>query len=314
VIGQAAGLAISVVGLWRALPRLSRPSLNVCRLLLIGGLPFFVWQAALVVYGQVDSVLLSYLTNYAVVGWYVAAYRVVTVPIFVPTVLMTVAFPALSAAAGDPARFNGILRRAVQVVLLATMPMALGIVLLPDRIVQALHWSAPFQNSILPIMLLAPSFPLIAVDMMVGTALGALDRQRQWAMTAVAAAVLNPSLNLILIPYTQHRFGNGAIGASVVTTTTELFMMVVGLWLLPRGVLGRQTAGWALRCLGACLVMAVVVVLLRGANLLVPVGAGAVTYVAASLLLGTLSLRDVRAALRALVDRAHLASRGEESV
>jgi O-antigen/teichoic acid export membrane protein len=305
VAGQTAGLAVNAVALWRALPRAPRPSWQACRLIFFGSLPFFVWQAALVVYGQVDSVLLSYLTNDAVVGWYVAAYRVVTMPIFVPTVLMTVVFPALSAAAGDPTRFNQILRQAVRVVLLTTVPMALGIVLLPDRIVAALHWSDSFQHSIAPIMLLAPSFPLVAVDMMIGTALSAHDRQRQWALTGVAAAVLNPSLNLLAIPYMQHRFGNGAIGAAAVTTITELFMLVVGLWLLPRGSLGRSTGTWALRCMGASLAMAAAVVPLRGFFIAVPIAAGVLVYGAASLALRTLSPSDVRSALGHLVDRTH---------
>jgi O-antigen/teichoic acid export membrane protein len=308
IAGQTAGLAVSAVSLWRALPHLPGPTWRICRMLLIGGLPFFVWQAALAVYGQVDSVILSYLTNDAVVGWYVAAYRIVTLPIFVPTVLMTVAFPALSAAVRDPERFNAITRRAIQVVLLTTTPMALGIMLLPDRIVHALHWSDTFQHSILPIVLLAPSFPLVAVDMMIGTALTARDRQKQWALTGVAAAVLNPTLNLILIPYTQTHYGNGAIGASIVTTVTELFMMVVGLILMPRGVLVRETAAWTVRCLGACLVMAILVVLLRGATIFFPVVIGALAYVAASVSFGTLSLSDVRGALRHVVSRAESAA------
>jgi O-antigen/teichoic acid export membrane protein len=303
VAGQAAGLLLNTVELARALPGLPRPTWRTCRLLLIGGLPFFVWQAALVVYGQIDSVLLSYLTNDAVVGWYVAAYRVVTVPIFVPTVLMTVAFPALSAAARDPRRFDTIVQRAVQVVLLTTMPMALGIMLLPDRIVQALHWSDSFQHSVLPIVLLAPSFPLVAVDMMIGTALNARDRQRQWALTGVAAALLNPALNLVLIPYTQQHLGNGAIGAAGVTTTTELFMMVVGLLLLPRGVLTRHTSGWALRCFAACLVMTAVVLPFRMSFIAIPVVVGVLAYTVASLGLGTLSPSDVRHALRQLATR-----------
>lgn len=304
VTGQFAGLVVNTIALWRALPGIPRPTMQACRLLLIGGLPFFVWQAALVVYGQIDSVLLSYLTNDAVVGWYVAAYRVVTLPIFVPTVLMTVAFPALSAAARDPERFDRIVQRAVQVVLVATMPMALGIMLLPDRIVQALHWSDSFQHSVLPIVLLAPSFPLIAVDMMIGTALNARDRQRQWAVTGVAAALLNPALNFLLIPYTQQHLGNGAIGAATVTTTTELFMMVVGLLLLPRGVLTRHTAGWAVRCFAACLVMAAIVLPFRQAFIGVPIVAGALAYVIASVGLGTLSPSDVRSAVRQLVKRS----------
>lgn len=303
VAGQAAGLTINVLALWRALPTAPRPSWQVCRFLLVGGLPFFVWQAALVVYGQIDSVLLSYLTRDAVVGWYVAAYRVVTVPIFVPTVVMTVVFPALSAAAWDPGRFARIARRAVEVVLLVTLPMALGIMLLPDRIIQVLHWSASFQHSVLPIVLLAPSFPLVAVDMIIGTALNARDRQRQWALTAVAAAILNPAMNLLAIPYTQHAFGNGAIGAAAVTTLTELFMMSVGLRLLPRGVLDRSLAAWALRCGSAGLVMVGAVLVFRSAFILVPVLVGGAVYLAVSVALGTLSLSDIRSAVRLLIGR-----------
>ena len=306
VAGQTAGLIVNVVALWRALPRAARPSQQICRLLLVGGLPFFVWQAALVVYGQIDSVLLSYLTNDAVVGWYVAAYRVVTVPIFVPTVLMTVVFPALSAASRDPARFNTIVRRAVQVVLLTTLPMTLGVMLLPDRIIHVLRWGPSFQHSLIPIVLLAPSFPLVAVDMMIGSALNAHDRQRQWALTAVAAAVLNPALNLLAIPYTQARFGNGAIGAAAVTTLTELFMMSTGLALLPPNVLGRATLHWALRCLAAGLVMAAVVIALRDMFIAVPVLAGAGVYVAASLALRTVSIADAGLLMRHLAGRSGL--------
>lgn len=302
--GQTVGLLVCAVALWRVLPQLPRPSWQVCRLLFWGGLPFFLWQAALVIYGQIDSVLLSYFTNDAVVGWYVAAYRVVTVPIFVPTVLVTIALPALSAASWDAPRFNAIVRRAVQVVLLTTLPMALGVMLLPDRIIQVLHWPATFRGSILPILLLAPSFPLVAVDMIIGTALNARDRQRQWALTAAAAAVLNPALNLFAIPYAQHQLGNGAIGAAAVTTATELFLMSAGLRLLPAGVLDRATAGWALRCVAAGLAMAAVVVPLRGAFIGVPVLAGAGVYLLASLALGTLSPSDLRSALGQLRSRA----------
>jgi O-antigen/teichoic acid export membrane protein len=303
VVGQAAGLALSAVALRRALPAAPRPSLRVGRFLLFGGLPFFVWQAALIVYGQVDSVLLSFLTNDAVVGWYVAAYKIVTVPIFVPTILMTIVFPALSAASALPDRFNPIARKALQVSLLVTLPMALGIMLLPDRIIQLLGYPATFHHSILPIILLAPSFPLVAIDMIIGTSLNARDKQRQWALTAVSAAVLNPVVNLVVIPYTQARFGNGAIGASAVTTLTEVFMMSVGLWLLPRDVLDRPTVTRCLRCLVAGLAMAAVVLPLRGAFLAVPVAVGALVYTGASLALGTLRISDLRATVEHLLAR-----------
>jgi O-antigen/teichoic acid export membrane protein len=303
VAGQAAGLALSAIALRRALPSFPRPHPRVWRLLLLSGLPFFVWQAALVVYGQVDSVLLSFLTNYAVVGWYVAAYKIVTLPIFVPTILMTVVFPALSAASGAPERFNPIARKALLVSLLVTLPMALGIMLEAGHLVRLLGYPESFQNSILPIVLLAPSFPLVAADMIIGTTLNARDRQRQWALTAVAAAVLNPALNLIAIPYTQARYGNGAIGAAAVTTLTEVFMMCVGLWLLPRGVLDRGTVLRCLGCLAAGLVMTAVILPLRSAPLLVVVAVGAATYGAAALALRIVSISEVLAVVRHLLSR-----------
>src|SRR5207253_8409442 len=66
--------------------------------------------AALLIYGQVDTVLLSLLTNDAVVGWYVAAYRFIGIPAFVPVILLTVAFPALAASQGS-ATFKMLARR-----------------------------------------------------------------------------------------------------------------------------------------------------------------------------------------------------------
>lgn len=298
--GQVAALLVGGAVLWRGIGSLPELAPGAWWRLCAGGLPFFVWQSALTVYGQIDSVLLNFLTGPAVVGWYVAAYRIVTIPVAVPAILVTVLFPALSAAAGT-APFDAITRRAVQVVVLVTLPMALGVMLLADRIIALLRYPAVFQHSVLPILLLAPGFPLIAVDMILGTALNAHDRQRQWAVTAVVAAVLNPALNLLAIPFAQSRFGNGAVGAAAVTTLTEVLMMSAGLWLLPRGVLDWTTASRCARCLVAAGAMSAVVLPLRHLQLEVPVVAGAVTYLAVSLALRTLRPHEVGEVLRHLL-------------
>src|SRR5262249_39667625 len=107
---------------------------------LLGGLPFFVWQAALLIYGQIDTILLSFLSTDAVVGWYAAAYRMLMIPVFMPTITVTVVFPALSAAANDAPQFNTIARRAVHAAAMVSIPMALGIMLLPDKIIQLLGY------------------------------------------------------------------------------------------------------------------------------------------------------------------------------
>lgn len=289
-LGVAAGIALlgRPAGLRRAIDG------RAWRAVFVGGLPFFIWQGALLVYGQIDAVILSFLSGDAVVGWYSAAYRIVTIPAFVPAILVTVLLPALAASSGDARRFAVLTRQAVRYVVLLTVPMGIGLALLPDRVVSLLGYPPAFAASIVPIVLLAPSLPLIAVDMIIGTALIAADRQRRWAVVAIVAALLNPLANLIAIPYAQAGSGNGASGAAAVTTLTELFILAAGLALLPRGVLDASVAGAAGRAIVAGLIMAVAVVATREHFIAVPIVVGAVVYLASALLLRAIRFAEIR--------------------
>jgi hypothetical protein len=122
-------------------------------------------------------------------------------------------------------------------------------------------------------------------------------------MTGVAAAFLNPVLNLVAIPYTQATLGNGAIGAAAVTTITELFMLVVALRLLPRGVLDRASVANAARCGAAGLVMAAAIWLTRDAPLPAIAIVGVAAYGACCLRLGVVSTRDLKSVRGSLLER-----------
>jgi O-antigen/teichoic acid export membrane protein len=294
VLSQSFGLMVGLVVLRRKVRLVPRMEWKVWRVILVGGLPFFIWQASLLIYGQIDAVLLSFLSTDAVIGWYSAAYRVIQIPVFIPSIVVTVVFPALSAAGKDMTVFSGIARRATHVVIMMSVPIAFGIMLLPDKLIGVLGYPDTFKHSIAPLVLLAPHIPLLCADMMLGTVLNTRDRQRQWALTGVAAAVLNPTLNFIAIPYAQSVYGNGAIGAAAITTVTEVFMLVVGLWLLPKGVFNRTSVLGAGRCLAAGLIMAVAVFVTRDLPIAVPVLLGALVYGVSCLALGAVSRDDVK--------------------
>jgi O-antigen/teichoic acid export membrane protein len=306
VISQTIGLVLVTALLAQALGRWPRPSPDprTMRLLVLGGLPFFMWQAALLVYGQVDAVLLSFLTQDAVVGWYSAAYRIVTIPLFLPTIIMTVIFPALAAASHRGEEFNAIARRAIQVVLLPSIPMVLGIMLLADKLIGFMGYPESFGHSVLPMVLLAPHIILVGVNMVIGTVLQTRERQRGWALAAIVAAILNPALNFVAITYSQRVFGNGAIGASVITTLTEVFMLGAGLSLLPRGVFGLSTIKDASRCLLAGVAMTGVVVAGRELPLPAVVAAGGAVYGLACLALGAVSLRELGQVVHHVLQRS----------
>lgn len=290
----ALGLAYSSLILLRRVRLTPSISLRLWRSLLLAGMPFFVWQAALLIYGQIDTVLLSFLTADAVVGWYSVAYRIVLIPVFIPTIVVTVIFPALSAAANDSRTFALIARRGVHVIALVSTPMALGIMLLPDKIIHLFGFPVNFDESIVPLIFLAPHLPLAAIDVMIGTVLNARDRQRQWALTGVAAAVLNPLLNLVAIPYAQATWGNGAIGAAAITTFTEVFMLLGGLRLLPSGVFGVSTLTDLAKIVLATAAMGTGVWLTRDLPIFVPIALGAAVYAAMCLATGAVSVGELK--------------------
>lgn len=294
VTSLALGIAISSLVLRPAIPMQLRLDLRVWRELTRGGLPFFVWQAALTVYSTIDIIMLKFITHDAVVGWYSAAYRIVSIPAFVPAIVMTVVFPALTASARDEKAFAALARRALHGVVIVSLPMAVGTIVVADPLLKAFGYPDAFVNSVLPIQLLALHIPLVAVDTLIGTILAASDRQSKWAMTGVAAAFLNPAMNLIAIPFSQQTFGNGAIGAAAITTMTELFMLVFGLRLLPRGVFDANTTVRIAKAGLAAALMAILVSTVRDLGLVVPVIVGVLSYGAAAVALGALSVREIR--------------------
>jgi O-antigen/teichoic acid export membrane protein len=282
---------------------------RVWKTLVLGGLPFLVWQASLVIYGKVDMLMLGIFTQDEVIGWYAAAYRLTSLHTFIPTIVMTATLPALVAAAKDDrASFNMITRRAFQVVIVGTLPIAVGTLLLADKFIDFFDYPSEFSHSVPLVIILALHSPFVAADMIIGTAVIAGDRQKQWAMTGVAAAALNPALNLLLIPLTDSWYGNGATGAAVATLATELFMMVMGLRLLGGGIIGAQSARMVARALVSVAAMAAVVTLLRDAPIYVPVAAGAVTYSLAIFAFRAIQMDDIKRTLRHLTSRGRIAA------
>jgi hypothetical protein len=88
-------------------------------------------------------------------------------------------------------------------------------------------------------------------------------------------------------------FGNGAIGASIITVATELLMMVGAIYLRPRGVLDRGTAVFLLRCSLASLAMIPLVLASGSAGLPLKIAVGATVYALMSLALRTVSVREL---------------------
>jgi len=307
--GVAASAAVAVLA-WRAAGlKICRPALDLglWQRLARSGFPFLGWMLALQIYGEIDKLLLAMLANEAVVGWYAAAYRIISIPVFIPTLITTPLLPALSRHAADRALFQQTVRRSLFAVLVLTVPTSAMSIGLAPAVPDLLHWPSAFQNSVPLMMILALHLPIVAVDMVLGTALTALHRERYWFGIGAVASVVNPALNLLLIPYFEHSLNNGAIGAAIVTVATELLMLGGALMLVPRGLVDRSLVGLSGRVVVAGVCLAVVTAQLLPLSLLLAVAGGGLAFVGVAAALHVLRPVDFRiihhAALQALARR-----------
>jgi Na+-driven multidrug efflux pump len=85
-------------------------------------------------------------------------------------------------------------------------------------------------------IILAICIPAIYLNIILASVLLAAKRQVVWTVVMAGAAVANPLFNLVLIPVTEQRYHNGAIGAAISLVLTEVLMDVIGFFLVGRHV------------------------------------------------------------------------------
>lgn len=275
------GVAARHPGTWRAIIR--------------GGVPIFALTALSLLYSTIDIPIVEAISGFEVVSWYSLAYRWVSIPVFITTIVCTAFLPRMSAlAATAPDEFARLTNRALMMVLAVNIPAAAGVVVVSGDLVDLLY-GPDFQTSALLMQLLAPFVPLVAVNTVLGTALVASDRHKRYIWVAAAAALFNPPLTIVAVRVADHRYdGNGAIGAAVVTVCTEIFITICALRMRRRGVFDRPTLAFTARCLVAAGVMVGVVLLLDGAGLFVRVAVGGLVYAVAALAVGVVPLSDAK--------------------
>jgi O-antigen/teichoic acid export membrane protein len=282
------------LSLWPAIRAHVVLDFELWREIVLGSVPFFLWSALLVFYGSIDIPLLKAFSGSETVGWYTLAFKWVGMPVFFAASVAQAFFPALSAQRMQVGpEYARTANRALHLVVLVATPAAVGIALIADDFLRLLY-GTEFLRSVPLMQILALHIPIVGLDVVLGMVLITADKQRQWVYVGVAAAIFNPALNMIAIPWSERLWDNGAIGAAMVTVLTEMLLMAGAISLRPAGVLDGATARLLLRIVAASGAMVPVVLAVGSQPLPVQILAGVLAYGVASRALGTVSLEDVR--------------------
>jgi O-antigen/teichoic acid export membrane protein len=241
VFVAAAVLLLNAVWARRHIQIDLRTNVHQIRSLVTESLAYWSFAVFWVIYLWIDTVILSLMTDSKVVGWYGVSTRLFTTLMFVPVILGTAWLPRLvSAFEESPRRLHETARRPIEIVLLLGVPICVVTAMTAAPVIRILF--GPGYAGAAPVLsVLALVLPLIYLNIMLNQVVIAAKRQSIWTWFMAGATVVNPLLNIALIPLFQSHFGNGAIGAAVALFITEFLIVVVGFVVVGRKVFTAAT-------------------------------------------------------------------------
>jgi O-antigen/teichoic acid export membrane protein len=276
-----------------------RPEYRGLRAVAGMGSAFVIISASLVIYQQIDTVVLSMLMDPAQLGWYSAADGLFGTLLFLPTIVTSVLLPVMARLdAEDRSKLIPLVRRGLRAVILVAVPAGLGTAAVATQVCLLL-FGDDFEPSGQVLAVYGLVLVITAPSIVLGQYAAAIGRQKWWAVVMVAAIALTIPLDLVLIPWSNAMFDNGAVGGALSYLVTEAFIFTCAVRKITPGVVDASVIRRSLACLAVGAVMLVVVWPLRDTFFLVPAAVGAVVYIG-GILLGKVLDADERAALSGL--------------
>jgi len=283
---MAASAAVSVALIpaswWvlrRRVPVVLRMSPGAAGRIARASLPFTAFMVLTFAVQYADALIVRGTLGESQVGLYGAAYRLLLVLQWVPSIYVDSAYRTLSHLSGGPkAAFALFIDRSAAVLFLLGLPIAAGGAILGDRVIVLVFGHAYLGGgSAFRILLL--SLPLVFANWILLASIVVGDRPRAAALLMIAALAGNVSANVALVP----RFGIDA--AAWVNVATDAVLCVAATWTLHRAGVRVRWPILVWPALPACAALAFVTLVLRHLPVAVPIVAGAATYVVALLLL-----------------------------
>lgn len=277
-----------------------RPAWNKQVFVHVAGItvPFAIAAVLARLYSYVDSIILSRLAGDAAVGWYSIPYKITYAFQFVPLALVAAVYPRFSEYFHhDKLKLAHLFEQGTKYLLLIVCPIAVGLSILAHDIVLELYSDA-YLPSILPLQILLVGLIFSYISFPIGAFLNACNHQKTQTTIVAFVLVINIVLNLIFIP--QY----GIIAAAGAALVGNVLLAALGYLVIPRIAMisHRYIGRTVLQVAAASLLMGLGVYAVNYfVHFTVSILVGAVIYVAALLLTGTLTkeqLVEVRVLLK----------------
>ena len=178
----------------------------------------FIPQIAVQVYTVLDKTMIgSIIDDKSEVGFYEQAQKIIKLLLTVATSLGTVMIPRMAHtfAKGDNEKLKNYMRKSFQFVLILAFPLMFGVCSVANKFVPVFY-GAGYEKVVYILIVISPILLAIGLSNVIGSQyLLPTKKQKEYTTSVVIGAIVNFSLNLILINLWQ------SIGASIATVIAE---------------------------------------------------------------------------------------------
>lgn len=260
--------------------------LGFCRDLIKESLPFGYSMMIAMIYNNTGILMLSFMATDEVIGWYFAAFRLLTQTNVIPTILVTSMFPALSRAyLGSDLQFRDWYTKGFKYLSFLAIPLIAGTILLAGPIVH-LVFGEEFGNTALALRVLAIAAGLLFINIYLTGIFKAANRQRTLVQIQLVGLVINILLNYFLIKNYSY------LGAAWATVLTEGIIFIVSFSYIYFLIARLNEVGFFAKSALATGAMIGVILLTQNLNVLFVVPLSILIYVSSLYLLRGFILQE----------------------
>ena len=253
--------------------------------LLVKGAPFAYAGAVILMFFQIDAVMLEQMRGAREVGLYSAPVRVLEGLTLIPRILGYALIPTMAALfTRDPAGVTRLYKHGLRYLLIVGLPIATFGAFASEPFMVML-FGADYAASAAASRVLLPAAIFMFLSNFAETTLACINRWRTIVVVSTIALAINISLNLIWIPE------YGFLGAAWATLVTEAAYFLMSAGSLQRG----HAVNWlrlVTRPLAATAVFALTLWLLLDVDVLLASVAASAVYAVAVLALGLWSRKE----------------------
>lgn len=186
-------------------------------------LKIFVLNLVISIYVNLDTVMLGFIKNETAVGYYSAATKIIKSFLAIVQSLGGVLLPRFSNMTENNQikELRLLSDKSLSFILAFSLPLTVGVIFMAKPLIH-LFCGNNYDPSILTIQIMAPIIVFIAVSNIAGPQiLYALGKENMVILSTLSGAIINVSLNMILIPeYSQY-------GAGISTVIAEFIVMLL---------------------------------------------------------------------------------------